>query len=84
MTSAASSPASRQNSIVSTEALAERCRGTRCAVPSSICATTGQIEPGRYLPSWPMNMMGQAQIIAPPRTANPMTKTPKIPVVGDM
>jgi hypothetical protein len=43
------------SSITSTEALAERCRGTACALPSSIWASTGQIEPGRYLPSWPMN-----------------------------
>ncbi len=48
------------SSMVSTEALAERCRGTWKSLPSSIWARTGQMEPGMYLPSWPMNMIRAA------------------------
>ncbi len=56
MTPAASRPLSTATTIARAEALAERRRGTRYVVPSSIWASTGQIDPGTYLPSWPTNM----------------------------
>jgi hypothetical protein len=55
MTSAVSNPVSRDSSMVSTDPLAQRCRGTWYVLPSSICARIGHSEPGRYLPSWPRN-----------------------------
>jgi len=56
----ASSPAHSVITMARMAAVALRARGTRSALASSVCMTTGHTEPGMYLPSCPMKKIRPA------------------------